>query len=231
MADAAAKSPNEPVSGSDASGIRRILGCVPLRLLVVLGLFALCPVSGRGDEGTPTNLTVYQRLAAAMTDTLGLPLSSVAAGAIGLHVYPAESAWALELDIVQALQRVTGRPRDAAGNAAVAVDAGIVQGVVEYSGTRRDGLFGAKIADRVILLTLRWKAWDPASGTIHFEGELTRTARDTVGVAEIETLETPGLALTRGAMPPEGLFSSVLEPLILIGALAVGVFLLFTVRS
>lgn len=233
MADAAARSPSEPVSGSDGTRVRRVIEFPALRLLMVMGLLALCSLSGRGEQGqgTPTNLTVFQRLATAMTDTLGAPLSGAAPGSIGLRVYPAESAWALELDIIQALQRLTGRPRDAAGNAAVAVEAGIVQGQVEYSGIRRDGLFGAKVADRVVLLTLRWKAWDPASGAIHFEGELTRTAHDTVRVAEIEALETPGLALTRGAIPAEGIFSSVLEPLILIGALAVGIFLLFTVRS
>jgi hypothetical protein len=170
-------------------------------------------------------------MAAALIDTLVAPISGTPGGSFRLQVYPAEMAWAFELDIAQALQRGTGRPMARTGEAAIAVDAAIVRGVVEYTGVRRDGLFGAKIADRTVYLEMRLKTWDPSTGATVFSGEFSDIARDTIRLAEIDDLATPGLEMTKGAPPAEGVFTSVLEPLILIGALAVGVFLLFTMRS
>jgi hypothetical protein len=37
--------------------------------------------------------------------------------------------------------------------------------------------------------------------------------------------------VTKGYLPPEGFFSTWAEPLVIIGAIAVAVYLLFTVRS
>jgi hypothetical protein len=204
-----------------------------VRALILALLVAAACAEGRGEPGdpSPTNLTVFQRLAASMVDTLAPALARAEGGSIRLRVLPEETAWALELDIAQALRRMTDRTVEAGGLPTLTVDAGIVRGFVEYSAPRRDGLFGSKVADRSVLLTLRLKAWVPATGASLFAGEVTRVAHDTVGVAELERLETPGLEMTRGIPPPEGLFSSLLEPIILIGAIAVGVYLLFTVRS
>jgi hypothetical protein len=166
-----------------------------------------------------------------MVDTLATALAQTDTGSIRLRVFPEETAWALELDIAQALRRLTGRTVEEGTTPALSVDAGIVRGFVEYSAVRRDGLFGSKVADRSVLLTLRLKAWKASTGALLFSGEVTKVAHDTVGVSQLERLETPGLEMTRGIPPPEGLFSSLLEPIILIGAIAVGVYLLFTVRS
>jgi hypothetical protein len=39
------------------------------------------------------------------------------------------------------------------------------------------------------------------------------------------------VSVTQGTLPGEGFFSSLVEPLVMIGAIAVAVYLLFTVRS
>ena len=96
---------------------------------------------------------------------------------------------------------------------------------------RRPGLFSARIVDRTVTLALWGKIVDRANGRLLI-GETWREERtDTVCVEDLEHLETPGVPATRGVLPPEGLFSSFLEPLILLGAVGVAVYLLFTSRS
>jgi hypothetical protein len=54
---------------------------------------------------------------------------------------------------------------------------------------------------------------------------------DVVEVSLIESLENPSVPQTHGVFPPEGFFAGWAEPLVLLGAVAVAVYLLFTVRS
>ena len=48
---------------------------------------------------------------------------------------------------------------------------------------------------------------------------------------EIRELENPNLPVTQGTLPTGGFFSSFAEPLIVLGAVAVAMLLLFSVRS
>jgi hypothetical protein len=50
-------------------------------------------------------------------------------------------------------------------------------------------------------------------------------------MSDVESLENSGIPATHGVIPKEGLFSTFLEPLVAIGAMAVAVYLLFHVRS
>jgi len=61
--------------------------------------------------------------------------------------------------------------------------------------------------------------------------EFREAMRDTIQVSQVPLLEDPNVPVTQGTLPAEGFFSSLAEPLIMIGAVAVAVYLLFTVRS
>ena len=60
---------------------------------------------------------------------------------------------------------------------------------------------------------------------------MQRIVKDTVEFSEISQLENSGIAATHGTLPGEGFFSTLIEPIVTIGALAVGVYLLFHVRT
>ena len=75
------------------------------------------------------------------------------------------------------------------------------------------------------------KLVDDRSGVITLNREFREELHDTIRVSAIPSLEDPGVPLTQGALPPEGFFSSLVEPLVMLGAVAVAVYLLFTVRS
>jgi hypothetical protein len=62
-------------------------------------------------------------------------------------------------------------------------------------------------------------------------GERKALFSDTIGLSQIEGVEHAALPVTRGTIPQEDFFSGIAEPLIIVGAVAVAIFLLFTVRS
>jgi hypothetical protein len=143
-------------------------------------------------------------------------------------VLPHETGWPLEQDFVGAIAPA-GKPDTGSAALPVKVELGILEPRVLFEEPRRDGIFGPKIIDRVVRLSVRAKIEVPARPAL-FQ-EFTREARDTVLLSELERLETPGLLMTKGTAPSQGFFGDLLEPLILLGSLGVAVYLLFAVRS
>ena len=97
---------------------------------------------------------------------------------------------------------------------------------VGYSDPEKDGIFGDFFTERTVEL----------SGNYFISNnpqvkEFKLTAKDTINVEEVENVENRSYPFTQGDLPPEPFFSSLLEPIVAIGAAAVTVFLLFTVRS
>jgi hypothetical protein len=62
-------------------------------------------------------------------------------------------------------------------------------------------------------------------------GERKAAYADTILLSQVESIEQPAIPSTRGTVPPEDFFSGLVEPLVIVGAVAVAIFLLFTVRS
>jgi hypothetical protein len=102
---------------------------------------------------------------------------------------------------------------------------------VQYSNLRRPGIFGSRVLDRMIVLLARLRLVDRATGVVLMTGERKAFFSDTIDLSEIERIEHSALPETRGSIPAEGFFSGIAEPLVLVGAVAVAIFLLFTVRS
>jgi hypothetical protein len=59
----------------------------------------------------------------------------------------------------------------------------------------------------------------------------TLTNTDTVQYSRISSLENTSFPFTKGEIPAEPLFSTIFEPILIVGAAAVSVYLFFTVRS
>ena len=97
---------------------------------------------------------------------------------------------------------------------------------VGYTQPERDGLFGDFFTERTTQV----------SGNYLFTGQssvvdFNLTKKDTINVEDVEKFENRSYPFTRGDLPPEPFFSSLLEPIVAIGAAAVTVILFFSVRS
>jgi hypothetical protein len=175
-----------------------------------------------------TNLDVMRSLAEEMALEVVRSANSESGAKISISVFPKETAWYIENAIVNGMKREASM---IVGDsvATIAANFGIVSGWVAYSNIRRDGFFGEKLADRTVGLRLTSRL--TKAGTILWSGDVEKSATDTMLVDDIQNLESPTIPMTRGALPSEGFFSHVAEPLILIGSIAVAVLLLFNVRS
>ena len=101
---------------------------------------------------------------------------------------------------------------------------------VRYLPAFRDGLFGTAYAPRIVegkfATSVVWK-----NGTVHSATTYTEAVTDTIAVSVLASIEHPTYRAARGEPPASGFLDSLLEPIVIIGTLAVAVYLLFTVRS
>jgi len=88
-----------------------------------------------------------------------------------------------------------------------------------------------KFIEREAVVNVSGKVYRGSDGKVLWGNNLVCTKRDTVRFDDIHTLENPNIKLTHAYLPDEGIFSSIIEPLLVIAASAIIIFLFFTVRS
>jgi len=147
-----------------------------------------------------------------------------------VQVLPREIAWYVEGGILRGLSAQGFKPV-ASGNASFDAEFGLSNLSVEYSNIRRDGFFGSKIVDRQVTVATNVKLVDRTTGVILLSNPMEEKYTDSVQLSDLGEIENDNLPLTKGRVPGEGFFSSVAEPFIVLGAVAVAVLLLFHVRS
>ena len=102
---------------------------------------------------------------------------------------------------------------------------------VRYSNAHRTGFFGTKKVERTVSVQLSIMMTHPRTGVVIFAGILSDYRSDSIAVEMINQVETPSLSFTKGELPQDAFFDRILEPIIVIGATALVVYLFFTVRS
>jgi hypothetical protein len=172
-----------------------------------------------------TNLDLLQKM---MGETAAevrhrLPLSGEEGGTVS--VLPADVGWALDRDAVRAFL-----PAPSAGDSTgVHAVFGVRDVQITYDEAERDGLFGEKTVKRTVRMIVAARV--TRQGSLLFAEDLPRQNTDRIPVNAIATVDHPTLAIARGTVESEGVFQGMAEPLILIGAIGIAVFLLFHVRS
>ena len=175
----------------------------------------------------PSNLDLIRKLSLQVCDTISTFVSSGDSARVFLRP---ETAWYVEGTILKGLS-AGGRIIMQSLLCPIDIELGILNVQVVYSNPRRRGLFGARLLDRDVRIEFSAKVVDMRSGIIRLNEQIGRSVRDTIEAGDIETIETPGISATHGIVPGEGFFSSLVEPFVAIGAIAVAVYLLFHVRS
>lgn len=99
---------------------------------------------------------------------------------------------------------------------------------VKYGEQKRDGFFGDFFVERDLTLSGNYLLSGNSESSYE---EFSYSFNDQVKIEDIEKLENRSFPFTSGILPPEPFFSSLLEPVIAIGAAAAAVILFFSVRS
>ena len=102
---------------------------------------------------------------------------------------------------------------------------------VKYGEQERDGFLGEFYVSRELILSgnyLITSSEVPSSSELK---EFNYSFTDKVKVEDIDKIENRSFPFTSGKLPSEPFFSSLLEPVIAVGAAAIAVILFFSVRS
>lgn len=177
-----------------------------------------------------TNLETFRLLSQSIAGRTFQQTTTGAGGKVRINIFPKDVAWIVEGGIVEAA-RSHRLVVTEAETVAYQVTFGLDDARVVYTNIRRDGLFGPKIVDRTVRLRLSTKIVDGADGRIVRAADIEESITDTIRVADIPQIENPVVPFTKGSLPKEGFFTSLAEPLIVVGSVAIAVLLLFNVRS
>ncbi len=202
----------------------------PVTILAALCCACIADVLAQPDTAqAPTTLDVYQSLATEAVAGMCAQLHPRDTLKTDVSVEPAGSYWYIEEAIARALRDRNLVPVPAGGE--WRIQCAVKSARVDYANLRRDGLFGGRALDRTTALTLWLRVSDTGSARYLYDEEWQSQRTDTIALSDVVRVEHPGVAATHGTVPSEGFFSSWLEPLILVGAIGVAVFMLFTTRS
>jgi hypothetical protein len=97
---------------------------------------------------------------------------------------------------------------------------------VKYTEPEKEGIFGDFLTERTIELSGNFFVSNKSQVK-----DFTLAVKDTINVEDVEEVENRSYPFTRGELPPEPFFSSLLEPIVAVGAAAIIIILFFSVRS
>jgi hypothetical protein len=183
-----------------------------------------------GGEEPPANLAIMKELAGTLAGTIAGDCASAGFDTVAVSVVPPDPGWLIEGAILEGLQ--SGKISVVAGvDTTDNLTISIQNLGVDYSNLRGAGLFGGTQVDRHVNIQLGIIARPARSGGTLFTRTYEKQMADTIMTSDVPSVENSALPVTVGRVPESGFFSNLAEPFIVIGALAVGVYLLFAVRS
>jgi hypothetical protein len=197
------------------------------------GMFALICLAGTlhaqdGPMNVRTNLDIMRMLSERIAGGVATRIAD--RDSMQTRVLPPEHAWYVESSIVSGLLH-QGLPSTSSAASRYQGDFGLKTLRVSYDDVRRDGFFGEKVVSRTVQVAFSVKVVDRRAGTHLLVQDFSEEATDTIGLSQIQEVENPNISVTRGTLPAEGFFTSLVEPLVVLGSIAVAVYLLFHVRS
>jgi hypothetical protein len=199
-------------------------------LALLAGAFAARAIAQGDAEGCRPNLSIFQDLSFRVGTMIADSLRRAPGDSMRVEFRPAGNSWFFEEGVLRGLAS-KGLEPNRSPTARFAAEVTLGSSSVRYADPRRDGFLGPKIVNRGISLLLTVRVVDRESGHFELSRSFEESYQDTVRYGDIDRLEQPLTPVTHGELASAGFFSSVLEPVVLIGALAVAVLLLFTVRS
>jgi hypothetical protein len=102
---------------------------------------------------------------------------------------------------------------------------------VTYDDMYHDGFLGTRKVRRTVSTAVTCELLRPETGELLYTGSPSAQAVDTVAVDDIPNLELGTAKTTHGDLPSENFLDRVLEPVVIIGATGVSIYLFFHVRS
>ena len=95
----------------------------------------------------------------------------------------------------------------------------------------REGMFGAKKVKRTVTAEMAYQTIDADTREMRANGTLTKSKSDTVFVDMVPDLETANVQSTHAVLPDDSVLDRIFEPVVIVGAAGVAIYLFFHIRS
>ncbi|HEY6192019.1 MAG TPA: hypothetical protein VI215_06785 [Bacteroidota bacterium] len=202
-----------------------------------LTLASVRPASATGMGEAPhskSNLEVMQSLLGRITQEL-LGHSRLHAGdTILFRMGAAEDGWIVQNALTASLAS-SGYPvflrRDSVRQGGPSLLVHSAELRVMYEDMYHDGFLGTRKVRRTVSAAVTCELLRPETGELVYTGSPSAQSADTVAVDEVQGLELAAAKTTHGELPSESFLDRVLEPVVIIGATGVSIYLFFHVRS
>ena len=148
---------------------------------------------------------------------------------LSLNFYSSDDYSVLKSKIVSSFQNRNIILVNTPANNGTNLDLTLEDAKIEYTDSFRDGLFGTYLVERKT--EINGSYFVTKTGKSNNVIEFEKSYLDTLDYDQIENIETRSIPFTQADPPGEPFFSSLLEPAIALGAVAVTIYLFFTVRT
>ena len=195
---------------------------------------SVCAASGDSADTPRANILIIQSLIDRASRDVIERAKVLPGTPVLLRVQPASDRWIIEQALSSALLRAGCTVKTDSGTAgenSLAVGVQPLGISVGYGAAFRDGLFGTRRTPRTVNCVLAFVVTERNTGTIRLSRTVTETSSDTVEVGQIGQLEDPASRTTQGVRPDDPLLDRIAEPLVIIGATGVIIYLFFHIRS
>lgn len=199
-----------------------------MRALCFAGLISFGLNAKAQDAAPAKNLDILKILAQRIATQVSF---KVAAGnTVFVQVNPKEASWYIESGLYDGFrsEHIGMAGTDSAGYIAAF---SLRDSHIRYENPRGDNVFGERLADRRVGLSLDVKLLRRIEQAPVLVQQFDEEFTDTISIAEIDQVENPLVDASKGTLESGGFFSTFLEPIVLLGSIGVAVFLLFHVRS
>jgi hypothetical protein len=202
-------------------------------LVLIASWFALGSITElRGDvDATRSNAEVMTGLCWQAAESFCAEAKIPDTAAVSLIVESGETNRFFTPTFIQVLRQRFSTLYTRRGASSIEISASVDKVNVAYGEAYSEGLFSGRKCSRTIDVRLQLSVTRNEDGRILWAGREAASRTDTVYVADIRDLEKGSQPVASGVAPAPSLLERFFEPVIIVGAAGVAVYLFFTIRS
>jgi hypothetical protein len=197
--------------------------------LISIATSAVCFAAG--EENIPTNGDIFSRLCAEATDSIAMLLPATDSSAISV-VFDADSAThTFQYVILEELKKRVHSVFLRESNVDAIVSLTVSQVSVQYENPFSESFLGTRKATRKAELQMRGTVSNASNHQVMWAGTIERSYTDTIPISQIASLESSSRTIAQGIVPEAPFMERLVEPMVIIAATGIAVYLFFTIRS
>ncbi|MDE3056454.1 MAG: hypothetical protein KGJ59_00670 [Bacteroidota bacterium] len=184
-----------------------------------------------GDQVVPTNRDVFSRLCAEAVDSIAALITSPRSSAVSVALDDDSTTQAFRYVILEALKHQFPSVFLKEANSDEVVSLTVSRASVRYENPFSGSFLGERKATRTAELQMRGTIVNVNSRQVLWAGTIERSFADTIPVSQIASLEFSSSSVAQGVVPEAPFLERLVEPMIIIAATGIAVYLFFTIRG